>query len=60
MSAINYYTRKKGWFYENRIHLPLTALIMEMMQTLHWDGAGSEDHSALAKYYQKLSGVSIG
>ncbi len=40
--------------------LPLTAQIMEMMQTLHTDGAGQDDHSALAKYYAKLSGANIG
>lgn len=40
--------------------LPLTAQVMEMMQTLKADGCGQEDHSALAKYYQKLSGTAIG
>jgi len=40
--------------------LPLTAAVMEMMQTLHADGAGQNDHSALAKYYAKLSGTAIG
>ncbi len=40
--------------------LPLTAAVMEMLQTLHADGFGSEDHSALARYYEKLSGTSIG
>ncbi len=40
--------------------LPLTAAVMEMMQTLKADGYGQDDHSALAKYYAKLSGVSIG
>lgn len=40
--------------------LPLTAMIMEMMQTLHADGCGQKDHSALAKYYEKLSGTAIG
>lgn len=40
--------------------LPLTAAIMEMMQTLHADGAGQNDHSALACYYEKLSGSAIG
>jgi 2-hydroxy-3-oxopropionate reductase len=40
--------------------LPLTAMVMEMMQTLHADGYGNDDHSALAKYYAKLSGTKIG
>lgn len=39
--------------------LPLTALAMEMMQTLRADGFGSDDHSALARYYEKLSGTAI-
>ena len=36
--------------------LPLTASVMEMMQTLHADGCGQDDHSALAKYYEKVVG----
>ncbi len=40
--------------------LPLTAQLMEMMQTLHADGNGQDDHSALAKYYAKVSGTKIG
>ncbi len=40
--------------------LPLTALVMEMMQTLKADGCGQDDHSALAKYYAKVSGTKIG
>jgi 2-hydroxy-3-oxopropionate reductase len=39
--------------------LPLTAAVMEMMQTLHADGFGENDHDALAKYYEKLSGSKI-
>ncbi len=39
--------------------LPLTSYVMEMMQTLHADGCGQEDHSALAKYYEKLTGTEI-
>ncbi len=39
--------------------LPLTAQVMEMMQTLHHDGCGQDDHSALAKYYEKISGAKI-
>ena len=40
--------------------LPLTAMVMEMMQTLRADGFGQDDHSALAKYYAKVSGTRIG
>jgi 2-hydroxy-3-oxopropionate reductase len=40
--------------------LPLTAQVMEMMQTLHADGCGQNDHSGLAKYYAKVSGTKIG
>ena len=40
--------------------LPLTAAVMEMLQTLKADGCGSDDHSAIAKYYQKLTGEVIG
>ncbi len=36
--------------------LPLTAAVMEMMQTLRADGCGNDDHSALAKYYEKIVG----
>lgn len=39
--------------------LPLTALAMEMLQTLHADGCGQDDHSAIAKYYEKLTGTEI-
>ena len=39
--------------------LPLSAQVMEMFQTLRADGCGSDDHSALAKYYAKVSGTKI-
>ena len=39
--------------------LPLTAQVMEMMQALKNDGAGSQDHSALIRYYEKISDVSV-
>jgi len=35
--------------------LPLTAQIMEVMQMLKADGYGQCDHSAIAKYYEKLT-----
>ena len=40
--------------------LPLTSQVMEMFQTLHADDCGGDDHSALAKYYAKISGTVIG
>ena len=39
--------------------LPLTASVMEMFQSLRVDGGGQDDHSALAKYYAKISGVKL-
>ena len=36
--------------------LPLTAEVMEMLQTLHADGLGQKDHSAIARYYEKVVG----
>lgn len=39
--------------------LPLTAQVMEMLQTLKADGLENKDHSALAYYYQKLTGETI-
>jgi 2-hydroxy-3-oxopropionate reductase len=39
--------------------LPLSAQVMEMFMTLRADGCGSDDHSALAKYYAKVSGTKI-
>jgi 2-hydroxy-3-oxopropionate reductase len=40
--------------------VPLTAMVMEMMQTLRADGCGQNDHSGLAKYYAKVAGTPIG
>lgn len=40
--------------------LPLSAQVMEMMQWLHANGAGQDDHSALAKYYAHITGETIG
>lgn len=36
--------------------IPLTQSVLEMMKILHKDGDGGCDHSALLKYYQKLTG----
>lgn len=40
--------------------LPLTAQVMEMLQVLRIDGCGQDDHSAIAKYYEKLANTKIG
>ncbi|MGI6239908.1 MAG: 2-hydroxy-3-oxopropionate reductase [Christensenellales bacterium] len=39
--------------------IPLTALVMEMMQNLRAAGMGQADHSALAKFYEKVAGDTI-
>lgn len=39
--------------------LPLTATVMEMLQMLHADGFGQNDHSSIARYYEKLAGTMI-
>lgn len=39
--------------------IPLTQDILEMMKILHRDGDGACDHSALLKYYQKLTGETL-
>ncbi len=39
--------------------LPLTAQVMEIMQSLKADGNEKDDHSAIVKYYEKISDVSV-
>lgn len=39
--------------------LLLTANVMEILQNLRIEGCGQEDHSAIAKYYEKLAGCQI-
>ena len=39
--------------------LPLTALVMEMMQSLKQDNLGTADHGAIACYYEKLAKVEV-
>ena len=39
--------------------IPLTQNVLEMMKILHRDGDGVCDHSALLKYYQKLTGEEL-
>lgn len=39
--------------------VPLTSQLMEIMQALKVDGCEKEDHAAIAKYYEKISGITI-
>ncbi len=39
--------------------MPLTAQVMEMMQTLMADGHTELDHSGLALFYEKINGISL-
>ena len=39
--------------------VPLTGQLMEMMQALKADGYQKEDHSSLARYYEKICDTSI-
>ena len=39
--------------------LPLTAQLMEMMQAIKLDGCGVEDHSSIAKFYEKIGNIEI-
>ncbi len=41
------------------VSLPLTAGVMEIMQALRVDGHGQSDHSAIARYYEKMAQVEI-
>ncbi len=40
--------------------VPMTAAVQEILQWLHNEGCGQCDHSAIAKYYEKLTGIEIG
>ncbi|WP_295295201.1 2-hydroxy-3-oxopropionate reductase [uncultured Brachyspira sp.] len=40
-------------------YLPLTAQVMEIMQYLKSDGCAADDHSAILKYYEKITNVSL-
>lgn len=37
--------------------LPMTAAVQEILQWLHNSGCGQNDHSAIIKYYKKLTGI---
>lgn len=45
--------------HKNGAPVPLTAMVLEMLENLHASGMGQYDHSALAKYYEKLAGDTI-
>ena len=45
--------------HEVGVPLPLTAGVMEILQALKIDGEGNSDHSAIVKYYEKLSQVEV-
>lgn len=38
----------------------MTASVQEILQWLHNNGCGGCDHSAIAKYYERLTGIRIG
>lgn len=40
--------------------VPMTASVQEILQYLHNNECGDNDHSAIAKYYEKLAGILIG
>jgi 2-hydroxy-3-oxopropionate reductase len=41
------------------VPLPLTANIMETLQSLKVDGLAASDHSAIVRYYEKLAGIEV-
>ena len=40
--------------------VPMTASVQELLQWLHNNDCGQNDHSAIAKYYEHLTGIKIG
>ena len=40
--------------------VPMTAGVQEVLQWLHNQGEGQHDHSCIARYYEKLTGIEIG
>lgn len=41
------------------VPLPLTAVVMEMMQALKVDGMGDDDHGSLIRYYEKMAQIEV-
>jgi 2-hydroxy-3-oxopropionate reductase len=39
--------------------VPMTAGVQEILQYLHHNGHGDNDHSAIAKYYENMTGIRI-
>ena len=40
--------------------VPMTAEVQEILQWLHSNGKGQADHSAIAQYYEHLTGIQLG
>lgn len=40
-------------------HLPLSAAVMEMLQWLKANDCGGDDHSAIVKYYESITGTDV-
>ena len=40
--------------------VPMTAAVQEVMQWIHHQDGGNKDHSAIAQYYESLTGIKIG
>ena len=40
--------------------VPMTASVQEILQWLHNNDCGGNDHSAIAQYYERLTGIKIG
>ena len=43
-----------------QVGVQLAAEVQEVLQWLHNNGKGQADHSAIAQYYEKLTGIEIG
>ena len=41
------------------VPLPLTAQILEILKSLNAQGFGEEDHSAVLKFFEKISVVEV-
>jgi 2-hydroxy-3-oxopropionate reductase len=46
--------------HELGIPLPMSAAVMEIMQSLKADGLGNDDHCSIVKYYEKIANVIVG
>ena len=40
--------------------VPMTAAVQEVLEWLHYHDCGGSDHSAIAKYYEHLTGIQLG